>query len=52
MAPKRAKSSSGPLGPLQKESLQVSASSGEIQVGPQNCTVSSWAELETCSFLP
>ncbi|VFV29744.1 Hypothetical predicted protein [Lynx pardinus] len=39
MAPKRAKASSGPLGPLQKESLQVSASSGEMQVRPQNCTV-------------
>ncbi|XP_040345761.1 uncharacterized protein LOC121039607 isoform X6 [Herpailurus yagouaroundi] len=39
MAPKRAKSSSGPLGPLQKEILQVSASSGEMRVRPQNCTV-------------
>nr|XP_060508807.1 uncharacterized protein LOC132691480 isoform X5 [Panthera onca] len=39
MAPKRAKASSGPLGPLQKESLQVSASSGEMGVRPQNCTV-------------
>ncbi|XP_040345752.1 uncharacterized protein LOC121039607 isoform X4 [Herpailurus yagouaroundi] len=38
MAPKRAKSSSGPLGPLQKEILQVSASSGEMRVRPQNCT--------------
>ncbi|XP_078301358.1 uncharacterized protein LOC132691480 [Panthera onca] len=38
MAPKRAKASSGPLGPLQKESLQVSASSGEMGVRPQNCT--------------
>ncbi|XP_058575856.1 uncharacterized protein LOC131506338 isoform X4 [Neofelis nebulosa] len=39
MAPKRAKASSGPLGPLLKESLQVSASSGEMRVRPQNCTV-------------
>ncbi|XP_058575848.1 uncharacterized protein LOC131506338 isoform X1 [Neofelis nebulosa] len=38
MAPKRAKASSGPLGPLLKESLQVSASSGEMRVRPQNCT--------------